>query len=177
MAITASTNNYDAILSDDNNLKSVFEQALNFVNSSSSWVQGDNLCIDATSHCLRAVTSDADGATFAGVAQQSVTAGILVGPYPTGMATISSQQSQQLVGPAYGCVVSRTIHAADALYPGVKLFLPATGDTQNLTITDAAGAGDFVGIYMGPVVASAVAGTLYPVKIGYKNGTGTTLQF
>lgn len=176
MSITASTVPFDAIQIDAGNLKSVFENALPFVNSSSTWVQGDNLCIDSTSHCLRAITGDTDGISYAGIAQQSVSSGILVGPYPTGMATIAGQQPQALVGPAYGCVALRQIVAGGTLVPGTKLYIPATSDTQTLSVTDGAAAGDFVGIYMGTATTS-VAGVLYPVKIGYKNGTGTTLQY
>lgn len=177
MSITAATIPFDAVLSDDSNLKSFIENALPWLNSSSTFVQGDNICIDGTSHCLRAVSADTDGVSYLGVSPVSVTAGILAGPYPTGMGTISSQKAQAAQGPLYGCVVARKIVTGDNLTLGCKLYIPATGDTQMLTVTDGASAGDYVGIYQGPAVASAVAGTLYPVKVGMRLATGQTLQF
>lgn len=176
MAITAATVAVDSIFIDNNNLKSIFPAALPFISTSSSWVQGDNLCWDTSSHLLRAVTSDADGATFAGVAQQSITNGIPVGPYPSGVGTVGSQKLQQIAGPAYGCVANRKVIAGDSLTPGCRVYLPVTSDTQTVTITDATSGGDEVGIYQGPAV-TAVAGTLYPILVGYRGATGDTLQY
>lgn len=176
MAITAATIALDAVISDDNNLKSFMENALPFLTSSSTFVQGDNICLDSSGHYLRAVNSDADGATYLGVAPVSVANGVLVGPYPVGMATIGSQAMQAAQGPLYGCVAGRKVVAGDSLTPGCKLYIPATGDTQTVTVTDGATTGDYVGIYMGPAV-TAVAGAIYPVKVGMRLATGLTLQF
>ena len=177
MAITSANNTYDAVLSDDGNLKSFFENAINVVNSSSTWNQGDNLCLDSSSGCLRAVTADTDQVSYMGVAANSVVAGILQGPYPSTMATIAAEQPMALQGPLYGCVVSRTIHTGDDLTLSCKLYLPSTGTTQMFTVTDTVTNGDFSAIYMGPAVASAVAGAYYPCKVGIKFATATTLQY
>ena len=176
MAITNATVSVDAVLVDNGNLKSIFENAEAMIGTSTTWVQGDNICQDSSTHLLRRVSSDADGATFVGVAPNAITNGVLVGPYPTGMASIGSQQIQALQGPLYGNTFGRSVVTGDSLTPGCPVYIPATGTTQQVTVTDGAAAGDNVGIYIGPAT-TAVAGVLYPVLMGYRRKTGDTLQY
>ena len=177
MAITSAGTSRDAVLYDDGNLKSFIEYATPFLSASSTFNQGDNVCLDSNFHILRAVTADTDQATYLGISPVSVSAGNLVGPYPSGVGTVGSQAIQAVQGPLYGCVAAMKINSGDALYPGCPLYLPATGDTQTFTVTDAVGGGYYVAVYLGPVVASAVAGVYYPCKIGFRLLTGQVVQF
>jgi len=59
--------------------KSVYESAINVIDATVSFNQGDILCLD--SGLLKAVTADADGATVLGVAQSTILLGKVVGPY------------------------------------------------------------------------------------------------
>jgi hypothetical protein len=176
MAISAATYSHDAVVRDDGNLKSFIENALPFLGTTSTFVQGDLIALDGTNHILNRVAADTDGATILGVAPVSVTNGVLVGPYPVGMATIGSQKPQACQGPLYGCVAGLKVSSGDALTPGCKVYLPATGDSQTVSVSDAAAAGDYVGVYMGPAV-TAVAGVFYPIKLGMRLATGEALQF
>ena len=176
MAITSAGIARDNVISDNSNLRSLIEQALPALNSSSTFNQGDLVCLDATSHCLRAVAADTDGATILGVSPVSVNAGILAGPYQ-GLATQASQQPQQVQGPISGVVVGLKVNPGDALVFGAPVYLPLNGDTQTVTVTDTVGAGNNVGIYMGPAVASAVTGTYYPIQVGFRLATGQNLQY
>lgn len=176
MAITTAGISIDNVLSDDSNLKSFIEQALPFITSSSNFNQGDNVCLDSSGHYLRAVTADTDASSYLGVAPVTVVAGILAGPYPSGVGTVGSQQPQAVQGPLYGLVAALKIVAGDSLVPGSLLYLPATSDTQTLTVTDTVTAGNYVAVYQGPAL-TAVAGVRYPCKVGMRLATGQLLQF
>jgi hypothetical protein len=177
MAITAATNAHDAVVQDDGNLKSFIESAFPFLSALSTFIQGDLIALDTTNHIINRVAADTDGATILGVAPASVTAGVLVGPYPTGMGTIANQKAQAVQGPLYGGVFGLKVNAGDALVPGCKLYLKDGADSQTVSVTDSATTGNYVGIYMGPAVAAAVAGVFYPVKVGMRLSTTQTLQF
>jgi len=163
MAISAATYSVDRIIrSKANNGKSMFEDGKSVCNSSSTWYQGDLICRDATSGCLRVIAATTDAATLVGIADNQVSSGKLYSPYNGLTYVDAAQVSPGFVGPKYGVVASMKLNTGDTLIPGQKVYSCDATDTQTVTATVA---GSSVGIYVGSGVTSAPAGTLVPVLI------------
>lgn len=157
MAISASSGAYDSIVRGGPG-KSVFEDGKAAVSSASTWNQGDFLYLDTTAHVMKSVTATGNAATILGVADCSVTAGKLVGPYDGLTAVNASSQSPGFTGPKYGVVSNKTLKTADAFNIGDKVYLADGLDAQSVSSTDP-GDHNYVGIFQGPsTVASAAAG-------------------
>jgi len=177
MAITAGTIAKDRTYRSDD-VKALFEPGVNFLSTSVTFKQGDLLCYDTAAHVLKLVAATGDAATIIGVAQESVTAGVLVGPY-TGLSDPTSVAlPQAIVGPFYGLTASMILNTGDAFNPGIKVYLVDATNSQTVGVTDP-GDGNYVGLYVGPVIASATAGQEGQIKIGcrYPAATGAALQF
>lgn len=157
MAITAATAAYDAIVRRGPG-KSVFEDGKAATTSSSTWLQGDLICLDTSGHYLRRVAATGDYSTFVGIADNSVTSGKLAGPYDGLTAVDAVTSGPGFCGPKYGVVASLKLKTSDAFNIGDKVYLCNGSDTQTVTSTDP-GSSDYIGIFQGPAnVASAAAG-------------------
>lgn len=157
MAIIVSTTSVDAIVLGGPG-KSVFEDGKAASGATSTWLQGDLICLDTSTHVLRRVAATADSATFVGVSDNVVTAGKLAGPYDGLTAVDASQKSPGFVGPKYGVVAAMTLKTSDAFNIGDKVYLADTLNCQTVSVTDP-GDHNYVGIFQGPsAVASATAG-------------------
>lgn len=175
MAITAATSSSNNIVRKGPG-KTIFEEAKPVVSASSTWLQGEILCFDTSSHIIRRVAATGDAATLLGVADNVVTSGKLAGPYDGLTAVDAAQVSPGIVGPKYGVEVSLVLKTADAINPGDKVYLADGLSTQTVSVTDP-GDHNHVGIYLGAAIASAAAGQLITVLLGarYPAGTGGTL--
>lgn len=142
--------------------KSLFDDATNVITSAVSFKQGDLLAYDATNDRLKAVAADADSATLVGVARCTVVSGKLQSPYST--ATDAAEAAGAIVGPEYGGVYELIMKTGDVFNPGDLIYV--TADPQTVTSVDAGAGSDVIGVYQGPVVASAAAGQLGYFVIG-----------
>lgn len=141
--------------------KSIFESAISVISSSFSCLQGDLLVFDATNNVLKVPSAETEGNTFLGVARVTLINGRVASPYQ-GTAVDAAVAISDVPGPVYGVVAKCVAKTGIALAPGDEVFLdPATG-TRGVAVTGTKA----IGIYQGPVVASAVAGQEIEVLIG-----------
>lgn len=132
--------------------KSAFESALQVVSSSSNWAQGDFLSWDGTNKIINTSQSLSDtGANFLGIAQQSVTNGVVNDPYQG--LTDTSPAAQDLVGPEYGDIHNVQLKNGDTATPGCYLYPDYTaGATRQVTVT--AGMLAPIGVYQGAQITA-----------------------
>ena len=146
--------------------KSVYESAINVIDATVSFNQGDILCLD--SGLLKAVAADADGATVLGVAQATISSGKVVGPY-AGLATSAAQAIEDIAGPVYGVVVRMKLKSGDSFVPSGAVYACAV-DAQTVS---SAGSNQ-IGIFQGPAI-TAGSSSEGEILIGAKTPAG--LQF
>ncbi len=137
--------------------KSFFEDAKALASSAVSWNQGDLLYLDTSAHLIKRVAATGDAATFLGIAENTVSAGILVGPYSGLTAVNAAEAIACLVGPSFGVEALMVLKTSDAFNPGDKVYLVSGGNSQQVSVTDP-GDGNYIGQFQGPAVASAAAG-------------------
>ena len=137
----------------------LFASAYNLVDSTSDWNQGDLLIFDDTTNKIRKPTTEAEGATFLGIAIQTVIDGKLILPYVTDVD--ASDSVSQLPGPQFGVEASLVLKTGDALNPGDLVYLnPSTGAYHVQAVGTKA-----IGQYDGKAIASATAGQFIVVRI------------
>lgn len=177
MAITASTSSVDAIVRGGPG-KSLFDDGKSATGTGSTWNQGDFICYDSTLTYLRAVTATGDAVKIVGVADNAITSGQLNSPYGSLTPVNAAQVTPGFAGPKYGVTVRATLKTSDAFVLGGKVYLANGGDTQTISSSDP-GDGNYIGIFVGPGVASAAAGQTGDFLIGarYPSATGTGLNF
>jgi len=129
--------------------KSVYESAINVIDATVSFNQGDILCLD--SGLLKAVTADADGATVLGVAQSTIVLGKVVGPY-SGLATSAAQAIEDIAGPVYGVIVKMKLKSGDTFAAGDAVYACAV-DAQTVS---SAGTNQ-IGIFQGDTVTAGAS--------------------
>lgn len=162
--------------------KSLFEDGKAATTSSSTWNQGELICMDSSGHYLRRVAATTDADTLVGMSDNVIISGKLAGPYDGLTAVDAAQVSPGFVGPKYGATAQVTLNTGDTVTPGAKLYLVDGADTATVSVTDGGGSGhtgSYVGIYLGSGVTSAAAGTQIPMLVGarWPNGTGTAALF
>jgi hypothetical protein len=159
VSITASTANLaQPYRSDD--AKSLFEDGKNVNYSNLTCNIGDFIYIDTVANEINLVAATANGQYVIGQSQVALQNGVLVGPY-NGLAT--PQALSDFQGPVYGVAANVILTAGEAYAPGTLVYLSGTS-SQQVTITDGVGSGYFVGVYVGPAIASATAGQVGQVK-------------
>jgi hypothetical protein len=152
--------------------KSLFESAINVISSAVSFNQGDLLVFNDTTNLIAIPAAETEGNTFLGVATVSIASGKLIGPYSGISDAVSTSAINDVPGPAYGVIAKCVAKTGIALAPGDSIYLdPATG-TRGVTNTGTKA----IGIYQGPTVASAVAGSEIEVLIGCRHN-GDTLKY
>jgi len=149
--------------------KTIFPSAKNVVNSALSYDQGDLLIFDDTNNLLKKPAAEADGATFVGIALQTLVSGKLARPYSTDVD--ASGAASDIPGPSYGVVAKLVLKTGDALNPGDLVYLNPAAGTYHV---QAAGT-KAIGIYDGPVIASAAEGQEIEVLLGCRH-PGDTLR-
>lgn len=148
--------------------KSIFESAKNVISSTTSFLQGDLLIFDTSTKVLRVAATEAEGATFCGVARLSISLGKPVSPYQ-GTAVDAAQAIVDIPGPTYGVVAKCIILTGDSVNPGDNIFLSPGVGTRGVASTGTKA----IGTYEGPAIAGAAALTQIEVLLGarYPNDT------
>jgi len=140
--------------------KSLFESAKAVIGNTTTYDQGDALIFDDATNKIRRPTTEAECSTFCGIARNSLVNGKEVSPYNTDV--VGSQSISDQPGPVYGVVANMVLKTGDSINPGDDVFFdPATG-TRGVTVTGTKS----IGLYQGPAIAGAAAGTEIPVLIG-----------
>lgn len=161
--------------------KSLFEAGRVVCNSSSTWNQGELLCMDASTNTLRRVAATTDADTLVGISDNVVVSGKLAGPYDGLTATDAASIGPEFAGPKYGVEGILTAKTGDAFVSGCKVYLADGLDTASVSSVDGGGSGhllSYVGIYLGPAI-TAVAGQQIKVLVGcrFPNAIGSALLF
>lgn len=124
------------------NMLPIFSDAKPVVSSAISWNQGDLLYFDAVNNLLKPVTADADAATFAGIAQQTLVSGKPKAVY-SGTAVDSAVAIESIVGPAHGCDAKLKLKVGDTFAPGDLVYATAV-DAQTISVTGTNAIGVFI---------------------------------
>jgi hypothetical protein len=123
--------------------QSLFEEAKALISSAVSFNQGDLLFLDATNHLIKAVTADADGATFLGIARITIVSGKLPTPYQ-GTAVDAAQSAVAVPGPQHGIIAKLKLKSGDAFVPGGLVYACAV-DAQTVSSAGTNAIGRFQG--------------------------------
>lgn len=151
--------NYSRIVKEVNK-GSLFDSAKNLVNATISWNQGDMLYFDNADDLLKPVASNANCTGFVGIADYAIVSGKPVSPYQ-GTAVDAAQAISEIPGPVYGVVARVTLTTGESINPGDLVY--ATGP-QIVSVSGTKA----VGVYQGPAVATAPAGTQVEVLLGHR---------
>lgn len=143
--------------------KTIFPSAKSVVSSAVSFAQGDLLVFDDTANLLKLPAAEAEGATFVGIAIETIVDGKLASPYVTDVD--AAQAASEIPGPSYGVVAKLVLKTGDALNPGDLVYLDPASGTYHV---QAAGT-KAIGIYAGPAIASAAAGQQIEVLLGCRH--------
>lgn len=147
---------------------SMFESALALISTAISWNQGDLLYLDTTNHLIKAMTSDANGATVLGVARNTIVSGKLISPYQ-GTAVDSAQAISDVSGPQYGVIANLKLKSGDTFNPGDAVYGTST-DAQTVSATGT----NKIGYFQDAQIV-ATSGSTGNVMLGANIGAG--LQF
>jgi hypothetical protein len=128
---------------------SAFESAKSVISSASTWNQGDLVYFDDTANVLKAVTSDANCATFCGIARQSVVAGKLVSSYQ-GTSVDAAQAIEELGGPQSGVIAKLKLKSGDTFNPGDLVY----GDSTDAQTVSSAGT-NAIGIFQDAAIVAS----------------------
>lgn len=150
------------------NPKSVFESAQSLVDATISWNQGDLLYLDSTAHLLKPVTAETQSADFMGVARQTIVLGKVASPYNTDV--VASQAISDIAGPQTGVVAKVILKTGDTIAPGQVVGLDPASGFRNVSVTVTTVP---VGVYQGPAITTAPAGTEIEVYFGFALISGT----
>jgi len=141
--------------------RSVFPDALNVIDSSVTFNQGDLLCL--LSNKLAKASLEADYASFLGIAPVTVVSGKLQSPYQ-GTAVDAAQAITAIPGPKYSVEAKMISKTGDAWAPGGAVYGdPADGPEY----VSSAGTKQ-IGVYQGATIASAAAGQTVEVLLGHR---------
>jgi len=144
--------------------KSIFESAKAVIGAATTYDQGDILIFDDATNLIRRPTTEAECATFCGIARNTIVNGKEKSPYNTDV--VGSQSISDQPGPVYGVVALLTLKTGDAINPGDDVFFdPAQAPGSNRGVTSTPGTKS-LGLYQGPAIAGAAAGQEIPVLIG-----------
>jgi hypothetical protein len=131
---------------------SIFESARHLVNSTVNFDQGDLMYLDSGLLAKQAV--GATGANFLGIATVKVVAGKYAPIYPTD--TNAAISASDVPGPRTNVIAKLPVKSGDALTPGDKVYPDPASGAYHVTTT--AGSLVAIGVYQGPIVASATSG-------------------
>lgn len=139
---------------------SVFPSARSQTDATVTYLQGDLLCL--LSGLIQKPSAEADGATFLGIASESITLGKLASPY-SGTAVDSAQAITDIPGPVAGVVARVLLKSGDSLVAGGLVYLDPVTGSRNV---QAAGT-KAIGVYQGAAV-TAGASTEVEVLLGHR---------
>lgn len=140
--------------------KSIFESAISVISSAVSFDQGDLLVFDDTNNRLKKPTAEAEGSTFVGIAQCSISSGKLLTPYVTDVD--AAQAISDIPGPVYGVIAKLVLKTGDSINPGDDVYLDPASGSYHVSVTGTKS----IGLYQGGALSSVAAGTQIEVLLG-----------
>lgn len=154
------------------NGKSFFESAMDAVDSTVSFNQGDLLVFDAATKLLKVPSAESEAETFLGVAPVTVVDGKLKSPYVTDVS--ASEGVSDFAGPRYGdgLVCGHILQTGSSLSEGDLVYLAPALGAQYLAATGTKP----VGTYVGPTISGSVAGQEIDWVVGARF-PGDSLRF
>ena len=141
-------------------IKQILPDIKNFLNASSAFVEGDLVIYDASTYLVRAATAESELSALLGIAAVSVVNGKPPSPYSTDVDASLAIPAQN--GPIYGCTAKFTLKTGDALNPGAALYAYPAGGNQAVSASGT----KQIGVYQGPAISSAAAGTVVEALVG-----------
>lgn len=142
---------------------SVFPDATNVISTSSNWQQGDLLAWDATNKIINSALSLTDvGTLFLGIAEQSVTAGVMNDPYQ-GLTDVTPKPGA-IAGPGFGNVYSLQGLSGDVFAPGCLVY-PDYTSAHSRQVSSTSGSNKAIGVYQGAQVTAGTS-TFLEVFVG-----------
>jgi hypothetical protein len=141
--------------------KSLFESAIDLIDATSTWLQGDLLIRDPATYLLRKPASEAECTDFCGIAVQTIVDGKAPSPVQ-GTMVDAAEGNDDIKGPVYGCIFSLILKTGDALNPGDVVYADPASGSRNVSATGTKA----IGVYQGAAIASATAGQEILVLVG-----------
>lgn len=135
---------------------SVFESALNVIDSTVTFNQGDLLYFN--SGLITRLTAESQGNLFVGIARVSITSGKLNTPYSTPTLTPAIQD---IPGPQFGVVAQLQLANSQSFTPGLVVYADPLRGNSNVATTGT----KVIGVYQGPSVTAGAA-SYGPVYLG-----------
>ena len=139
---------------------SIFESAKNVIDTTISFEQGDLMYFDDTANLIKKVTSDANAATFLGIATQTVVNGKYKAVHTTDVD--ASVSIDDINGPVYGVIAKMKLKVGDAFNPGDLVYVGSDAQEVSSSGTKA------IGVYQGKVIAAAVSGDEGEILLGHR---------
>lgn len=141
-------------------VNSIFRDVGGLVTSTTTWEAGDILVFDDAANKVKAASAEADGLTVLGVAVQSVTNGVIFGPY-TGITDNSAAiQAGALAGPVFGVEAELILATGSTIAAGDLVYI---SDAKTVAVTGTKA----IGIYVGSKsITGSVAGQKIVVRMG-----------
>lgn len=130
--------------------KSMFESCTALISSAISWNQGDMIYFDSANYLLKPMASDANGATFVGIARQTIVSGKLK-PVYQGTDVDAAVAIEDVAGPQVGVIARYQLKVGDTFTPGCQVYWG--GDAQTISSVGV----NLIGNYQGSTIV-AVAG-------------------
>jgi hypothetical protein len=137
-----------------------------FLDSNTSFNQGDLLCIDTSTHIIRTPASAADTQAILGVAPVTISNGKLLSSYQ-GTAVDAAQSGVATPGPEANVEALMTLKTGDTFNPG-DLVYPSVGDDAQTITTSNPCSGSACGVFQDSAVASAASGQKGRAVIGHR---------
>lgn len=128
--------------------KSLFDD-MSAIAGTASFNQGDFIYING-SGVVHAQTNGDTGASFLGMATQTIVSGVIASAYTTENTTVDNKIS----GPVYGVIANCTLKTGVAFTKGCLVY---PDPTTTRGVTSASAGLTAIGIYQGATVASASA--------------------
>lgn len=150
--------------------KSVFPDAQSVISGAVSYNQGDLLVFDDSANLIALPSAESDGATFLGLATETLVSGVLARPYTTPVD--ASAAISAVPGPCYGVVAKLVLKTGSSLSPGDLVYLDPSTGAQAVQPTGTKA----IGMYQGSTISSSSAGQLVEVLLGCRH-PGDVLKF
>ena len=139
---------------------SIFESAQAVLDSTISYNQGDLLSYDSSGKKILIPSAEGDGATFLGVARETVVNGQIKNPF-TGTEVAVGSAIPDSPGPQYGVIAKAFLKPSDSLSPGDLVYLNPAAGTQHVQASGTKA----VGVYQGAAVTGGPTSALTEIEV------------
>jgi hypothetical protein len=142
----------------------VFDDVQPLIDATVSFNQGDFLILDTTNHLIAKPSAETDGATFLGVAVETIALGKLKKPYSTDVDAATAISA--VAGPVHGVEAQAVLKTGSTLTVGGLVYLDPATATNGVAATGTKA----IGVYTGAqgAISGSAAGLVINVKIGHR---------